>query len=64
MSFRQWLLLGAAAAIFGAVFLGERLEPLAYVGMALILAGSFVVNGMGAAPRAVFRARRVQPAVN
>ena len=34
------------AVLFGAVFLGERLQFNAFVGMALILAGSVVVNGI------------------
>ena len=36
------------AVLFGTVFLGERLGASALAGMALILAGSLVVNGAGA----------------
>lgn len=35
------------AVLFGAVFLGERLGTAALVGMALILCGSVLVNGIG-----------------
>ena len=35
------------AVLFGAVFLDERLGAAAFVGMALILSGSFIVNGVG-----------------
>jgi len=35
------------AVLFGAVFLDERLQVNAFVGMGLILAGSFTVNGIG-----------------
>lgn len=37
------------AVLFGGVFLGERLGAAAFSGMALILAGSFIVNGAGMA---------------
>lgn len=35
------------AVLFGGVFLGERLGAGAFVGMALILSGSLLVNGLG-----------------
>jgi drug/metabolite transporter (DMT)-like permease len=35
------------AVLFGTVFLGERLGANALAGMALILGGSLVINGVG-----------------
>jgi drug/metabolite transporter (DMT)-like permease len=47
------------AVLFGAVFLGERLQFSAFVGMALILAGSVAVNGIN---RSVLRGFGAGPA--
>ncbi len=51
------------SVLLGAVFLGERLEANAYVGMVLILVGSLVVNGIGWRPRGLAPAP-ASPAVN
>lgn len=45
------------AVLFGAVFLGERLGAAALVGMALILCGSVLVNGIGSVAPPVTPAR-------
>ena len=47
------------SVLFGAVFLDERLNTGAFVGMALILSGSVLVNGLGVAAS---RQARVEPA--
>jgi drug/metabolite transporter (DMT)-like permease len=39
------LLVPASAIMLGAVFLGERLEPFEFVGMALILSSLLIIDG-------------------
>lgn len=46
------------AVLFGGLFLGERLGAGAFVGMALILSGSVLVNGLGGAPARAEPSRR------
>ncbi len=52
------------AVLFGAMFLGERLQLNAFVGMGLILAGSVIVNGIGRVALRGFPAREAGATVD